>query len=129
MARMVDQCCVNFGAEILKVIPGYISTEVDARLSYDVEGTVCRARQIMAMYKEKEVDASRVLIKLAATWEGVQAAKRLEAEGVKCNLTLLFGFCQAVICAEADVTLISPFVGRIMDWYKRELKVDGFAPE
>jgi transaldolase len=129
MAFMVDRCCVNFGAEIVKVIPGYISTEVDARLSYDVEATVRRARQIIGMYQEKGVGKDRVLIKLASTWEGVQAAQQLEAEGIKCNLTLLFGFCQAVICAEANVTLISPFVGRIMDWYKKELKVDGFAPE
>jgi transaldolase len=129
LALMVDRCCVNFGAEIVKEIPGYISTEVDARLSYDIAATVQRAERIIAMYEEKGVMKERVLIKLASTWEGVQAARQLEAKGIHCNLTLLFGFCQAAICAEAGVTLISPFVGRIMDWYKKELKVDGFAPE
>jgi transaldolase len=129
LALMVDRCCVNFGSEILSVIPGYISTEVDARLSYDVDATVRRARRIIDMYAEKGVSKNRVLIKLAATWEGVQAARQLEAVGIGCNLTLLFGFCQAAICGDAGVTLISPFVGRIMDWYKKELKVDGFAPE
>jgi len=126
IALMVDRCCVNFGAEILKEVPGYISTEVDASLSYDVENTIRRAEGIIAMYKDKGVSADRVLIKLAATWEGVQAAKELESRGIHCNLTLLFGFSQAAICAEAGVTLISPFVGRITDWYKKELKVDGF---
>jgi len=128
VAPMVDRCCVNFGAEILKEIPGYISTEVDASLSYDVDATIRRAEGIIAMYKEKGVSKDRVLIKLAATWEGVKAAKELESRGIQCNLTLLFGFSQAVICAEAGVTLISPFVGRISDWYKKELKVDGFEP-
>jgi transaldolase len=128
VALMVDRCCVNFGAEILKEIPGYISTEVDASLSYDVEATIRRAEGIIAMYAEKGVSKDRVLIKLAATWEGVKAAEELESRGIRCNLTLLFGFSQAVICAEAGVTLISPFVGRISDWYKKELKVDGFKP-
>lgn len=129
LALMVDRCCVNFGAEIVKEIPGYISTEVDARLSYDIDATLLRAERIIAMYKDKGVPKERVLIKLASTWEMVQAARQLESRGIRCNLTLLFGFCQAVICADAGVTLISPFVGRIMDWYKKELKVDGFAPE
>lgn len=129
LALMVDRCCVNFGAEIVKEIPGYISTEVDARLSFNIEATVQRAERIIAMYQDKGVPKERVLIKLASTWEMVQAARQLESRGIRCNLTLLFGFCQAVICADAGVTLISPFVGRIMDWYKKELKVDGFAPE
>jgi transaldolase len=128
VSLMVDRCCVNFGAEILKEVPGYISTEVDASLSYDVDATIQRAEGIIAMYAEKGVSKDRVLIKLAATWEGVKAAEELESRGIQCNLTLLFGFCQAVICAEAGVTLISPFVGRIMDWFKKELKVDGFEP-
>jgi len=129
LALMVDRCCVNFGAEMLKVIPGCVSTEVDARLSFDVTATVQRARRIIAMYAEKGVNKERVLIKLAATWESVQAARQLESEGIRCNLTLLFGFCQAVICADAGVALISPFVGRITDWHKKEMKVDGFAAE
>lgn len=129
LALMVDRCCVNFGAEMLKVIPGCVSTEVDARLSFDVAATLQRARRIIAMYAEKGVNKERVLIKLAATWESVQAARQLESEGIRCNLTLLFGFCQAVICADAGVALISPFVGRITDWHKKEMKVDGFAAE
>jgi transaldolase len=128
LALMVDRCCVNFGAEALKVIPGVVSTEVDARLSYDTEATVQRARRIIDLYQEKGFGKDRILIKLAATWEGAEAARQLEAEGIHCNLTLLFGFCQAQICAEAGVTLISPFVGRITDWYKNQMKVDGFKP-
>lgn len=121
------QLFVNFGAEILKYVPGYVSTEVDARLSFDVEGSLRRARRLVSMYEELGVPKSRVLIKLAATWEGIQAARVLEAEGTHCNMTLLFSFAQAVACADAGATLISPFVGRIMDWYKKSTGKD-FAP-
>ncbi|TPX35536.1 transaldolase [Synchytrium microbalum] len=117
----LDRLLVNFGVEILKIVPGRVSTEVDARLSFDLEGTLDKARRLVAMYEEVGVDArKRVLIKIASTWEGIQAAKELEAkDGIHCNLTLLFSFPQAVACAEAQVTLISPFVGRILDWYKK----------
>ena len=108
-----------FGTEITKIIPGYVSTEVDARLSFDTEGSVSRAKRIIKMYEANGVPKERVLIKLATTWEGIQAAKILKKEGISCNMTLLFAFEQAVACAEADVRLISPFVGRILDWYKK----------
>jgi transaldolase len=115
-----DKLLVNFGAEILKIVPGRVSTEVDARLSFDKEASIEKAKRLVALYKEAGVDKDRILIKLASTWEGIQAAKELEANyGIHCNLTLLFSFAQAVACAEAKVTLISPFVGRIMDWYKK----------
>ncbi|KAJ3211456.1 Transaldolase [Entophlyctis luteolus] len=116
----LDKLLVNFGTEILKIVPGRVSTEVDARLSFDKEATVAKAKRIIALYDEAGVSKDRVLIKIASTWEGIQAAKELEADyGIHCNLTLLFGFAQAVACAEAKVTLISPFVGRILDWYKK----------
>ncbi|KAJ3323019.1 Transaldolase [Boothiomyces sp. JEL0866] len=116
----MDKLAVNFGAEILKIVPGRVSTEVDARLSFDKEGSIAKAKRIIALYEEAGISKDRVLIKLASTWEGIQAAKELEANyGIHCNLTLLFSFAQAVACAEAKVTLISPFVGRIMDWYKK----------
>ncbi len=114
----LDEICVIFGKEILKIIPGRVSTEVDARLSYDVEGTIRKARKIISLYNEDGISNDRVLIKIASTWEGIKAAEILEKEGIHCNLTLLFGFAQAAACAEAGVTLISPFVGRILDWYK-----------
>ncbi|CAL9733849.1 transaldolase [Monosporozyma servazzii] len=115
----VDRLLVEFGKEILKIVPGRVSTEVDARLSFDKDATIKKALEIIALYKEVGVEKERVLIKIAATWEGIQAARELEAKhGIHCNLTLLFSFVQAVACAEAEVTLISPFVGRIMDWYK-----------
>ncbi|CAG8505062.1 7466_t:CDS:2, partial [Scutellospora calospora] len=114
-----DKLLVNFGAEILKIIPGRISVEVDAQLSYNTEATVVKARQLIALYKEIGVDKSRVMIKIASTWEGIQAAKVLEKEGIQCNMTLLFSFTQAVACAEAGVTLISPYAGRILDWYMK----------
>lgn len=126
---MIDRCAVNFGTEILKIVPGYVSTEVDARLSYDVKGNIKRARRIISMYEEQGIPRNRILIKLAATYEGVEAAKVLEAENIQCNMTLLFAFEQAVLCGEAGVTLISPFVGRIMDWYKKDQGVDGFEPQ
>ncbi|KAJ3332798.1 hypothetical protein HDU76_013044 [Blyttiomyces sp. JEL0837] len=116
----LDTLLVNFGSEILKIVPGRVSTEVDARLSFDKAGTIAKAKRIIALYEEAGVKKERVLIKIASTWEGIQAAKELEAQhGIHCNLTLLFGFPQAVACAEAKVTLISPFVGRILDWYKK----------
>ena len=113
-----DKLAVSIGCEILNLVPGLISTEVDARLSFDTEATVAKARKLITMYKDAGVDSSRILIKIASTWEGIKAAEILEAEGIRCNLTLLFNFAQAVACAEAKVTLISPFVGRILDWYK-----------
>jgi transaldolase len=116
---VMDHLLVRFGCEILRTIPGRVSTEVDARLSFDTEATVQRARRIMALYEAQGVARERVLIKIASTWEGIQAAARLESEGIRCNLTLLFSFCQAVACGQARVQLISPFVGRIYDWYKK----------
>ena len=116
----MDSLFVAFGTEILKIVPGRVSTEVDARLSFDTEGTLAKARRLMELYDEAAVDRSRVLIKIASTWEGIKAAEKLEKEGIHCNLTLLFSFAQAVACAEAGVTLISPFVGRIYDYYKKE---------
>lgn len=115
-----DNVLVAFGTEILKIVPGRVSTEVDARLSFDKEATKAKARQLIKLYESKGISKDRVLIKIASTWEGIQAARELERdEGIHCNLTLLFGFGQAVACAEAGVTLISPFVGRILDWYKK----------
>lgn len=114
----LDKLAVNFGCEILKHVPGRVSTEVDARLSFDTEATVAKGRRLIKMYEEAGIDRKRILIKVASTWEGIKAAEILEKEGIACNLTLLFSFAQAVACAEANVTLISPFVGRILDWYK-----------
>ena len=116
----MDSLFVAFGTEILKIVPGRVSTEVDAKLSFDTEATLAKARRMMELYDEAGVDRSRVLIKIASTWEGIKAAEKLEKEGIHCNLTLLFSFAQAVACAEAGVTLISPFVGRIYDFYKKE---------
>lgn len=116
---IVDAVLVRFGLEILKVVPGRVSTEVDARLSFDTRATVERARTIIGRYERAGIGRERVLIKIASTWEGIRAAAELEREGIHCNLTLLFAFCQAVACGEAGVTLISPFVGRIYDWYKK----------
>ncbi|KAK6905024.1 transaldolase [Kwoniella mangroviensis CBS 10435] len=115
----LDRLLVEFGSEILKIIPGRVSTEVDAKFSFDTQATINKAHQIIDLYKEQGISKDRVLIKIASTYEGIQAAKKLEEEGIHCNLTLLFGFGQAVACAEAGVTLISPFVGRILDWYKK----------
>jgi len=120
----LDQLFVAFGSEILKHIPGRVSTEVDARLSFDTEKSIAKARKLIALYEGRGVHRNRVLIKLASTWEGIRAAERLEREGIHCNLTLLFSFAQAVACADAGVTLISPFVGRIYDWHKAARKVD-----
>jgi len=120
---------VNFGAEILKIVPGRVSTEVDARLSYDKERSIAKARELISLYEKIGIGKDRVLIKLGSTWEGIQAARVLEAEhGIHCNLTLLFSFAQAVACAEAKVTLISPFVGRIYDWYIKNTDQKSFLP-
>src|SRR5688572_4361200 len=116
----MDKLMVNFGCEILKIVPGRVSTEVDAALSFDTGGTVNKAHQLMSLYEEAGIDRKRVLIKIASTWEGIRAAEKLEREGIHCNLTLLFSFAQSVACAEAGVTLISPFVGRIYDWHRKE---------
>jgi transaldolase len=117
--RLVDEVLVRFGLEILKLVPGRVSTEVDARLAFDTAATIARAHRLVELYERAGASRERVLLKVAATWEGIQAAKALEHEGIHCNLTLLFSFCQAVACGEAGVTLISPFVGRIYDWHKR----------
>jgi transaldolase len=126
----MDKLAVNFGTEILNVVPGRVSTEIDARLSFDTEGTVRRAEALVELYAQARIDArERVLFKIASTWEGIRAAERLERQGIHCNLTLLFGFAQAVACAEAGVTLISPFVGRILDWYKQAENVAGYPAD
>ncbi|KMV28492.1 transaldolase [Photobacterium swingsii] len=124
-----DMLAVSIGKEILNVVPGRISTEVDARLSYDTEGSIAKARQLIKMYNDAGITNDRILIKLASTWEGIRAAEVLEKEGINCNLTLLFSFAQARACAEAGVFLISPFVGRIMDWYKAKEGRDFEAQE
>ena len=126
---MMDRLAVNFGAEILKIIPGRISTEVDARLSFDTNATVARAEKLISLYDQAGIDTSRILIKIASTWEGIQAAGELERRGIHCNLTLMFSLAQAVAAAKAGGTLISPFVGRIMDWYKKADGVDGYPPD
>jgi transaldolase len=118
--EFIDRLFVLFGSEILKVVPGRVSTEVAASLSFDTEATIAKGRKLISLYEKKGVARQRVLIKVASTWEGIRAAELLEKEGIHCNLTLLFSFAQAVACAEAGVTLISPFVGRIYDWYKKE---------
>ncbi|KKC97839.1 transaldolase [Photobacterium halotolerans] len=124
-----DKLAVNIGKEILNVVPGRISTEVDARLSYDTQASVAKARKLIKMYNDAGISNERILIKLASTWEGIRAAEVLEKEGINCNLTLLFSFAQARACAEAGVFLISPFVGRIMDWYKAKEGRDFEASE
>lgn len=121
-----DRLAVSFGLKILEIIPGRVSTEVDARLSYDTAATVAKGRELITQYEAKGVSRERILIKIAATWEGIQAAAELEKEGIHCNLTLLFGLHQAIACAEAGVTLISPFVGRILDWYKKDTGRDSY---
>lgn len=123
-----DRLAVSFGLKILQIIPGRVSTEVDARLSYDTDATVAKARDLIGQYQAAGVAKERVLIKIAATWEGIKAAEILEKEGIHCNLTLLFGLHQAIACAEAGVTLISPFVGRILDWYKKDTGRDSYPP-
>jgi len=129
LALIMDKLAVNFGLEILKVVGGLVSTEVDARLSFDKENTILRARRIISMYEDAGISKDRILIKIASTWEGIQAAKELKADGINCNLTLLFSFGQAVSCAQAGVYLISPFVGRIRDWYQAKTGKTYAAPE
>lgn len=123
-----DKLAVNIGLEILKIVPGRISTEVDARLSYDTQATVEKARKLIALYNEAGISNDRILIKIASTWQGIRAAEILEKEGINCNLTLLFSEAQARACAEAGVYLISPFVGRILDWYKANSDKKEYAP-
>ncbi len=125
----LDKVFVNFGCEILKIIPGRVSTEVDARLSFDVEGSMKKARKLVSFYEKEGIERERLLIKLASTWEGVLAAKELEKENIHCNMTLLFSLPQAIACAEANATLISPFVGRILDWYKKSENKESYPPE
>jgi transaldolase len=125
--EIIDELLVLFGVEILKIVPGRVSTETDARLSFDTAGTIDKAKKLIGLYVKQGIDRQRVLIKIASTWEGIRAAEVLEREGIHCNLTLLFSLPQAVACAEAGVQLISPFVGRILDWYKAAEKRD-FAP-
>ncbi|WP_288917519.1 transaldolase family protein, partial [uncultured Synechococcus sp.] len=126
VAEALDEICVSFGKEILKIVPGRVSTEVDARLSFDTEATIAKAHKLIGLYNDAGITNERVLIKIASTWEGIKAAESLEKEGIHCNLTLLFGFAQAVACAEAGITLISPFVGRILDWYKKDSGRDSY---
>jgi transaldolase len=121
---IVDRLLIGFGVEILKLIPGRVSTEIDAALSFDTEATVAKGRELIALYEAAGIQRERVLIKIASTWEGIRAAEILEKEGIRCNLTLLFSLCQAIACAEAGVQLISPFVGRIYDWYRKSTGTD-----
>ncbi|EIE6850104.1 TPA: transaldolase [Escherichia coli] len=123
-----DKLAVNIGLEILKLVPGRISTEVDARLSYDTEASIAKAKRLIKLYNDAGISNDRILIKLASTWQGIRAAEQLEKEGINCNLTLLFSFAQARACAEAGVFLISPFVGRILDWYKANTDKKEYAP-
>lgn len=125
----MDRVAVNFGLKILEIVPNRVSTEVDARLSFDKEASIAKARDLIALYEAEGISRDRVLIKLAATWEGIRAAEVLEKDGIHCNLTLLFSFAQAVACADAGVKLISPFVGRILDWHKKDRGVEEIAPE
>lgn len=129
LSHACDQVAVNIGAEVLNYVPGRISTEVDARLSFNKAQCIAKAHKLIALYAEKGIDKSRILIKIAATWEGIRAAEQLEKEGINCNLTLLFSFAQARACAEAGVFLISPFVGRIYDWYQKNQPSDTYVAE
>ncbi len=128
LSHAMDKVFVNFGLEILKIIPGRVSTEVDARLSFDVDGSIEKAHHLVSLYEAAGIDRKRVLIKLASTWEGVLAAAALEKEGIRCNMTLMFSLPQAIACAEARATLVSPFVGRILDWYKKNEGVASYPP-
>ncbi len=129
LEHAMDKVFVNFGLEILKIIPGRVSTEVDARLSFDVEGSIQKARTLVALYESSGMMRNRILIKLASTWEGILAAEQLEKEGIHCNMTLMFSLAQAIGCAEAKATLISPFVGRILDWYMKAEGKSGYLPQ
>lgn len=124
LQKAMDKLAVNFGLKILEIVPGRVSTEVDARLSFDTEATVAKARELIALYEAAGISRERILIKVASTWEGIRASEILEKEGIHGNLTLLFSIAQAIRCAEANITLISPFVGRILDWHKKEKGVD-----
>ncbi|MGK5064227.1 transaldolase [Janthinobacterium sp. LB3P112] len=128
-AEIIDRLLIAFGVEILQTIPGRVSTEVDARLSFDTEGTVAKGRDLIALYSNAGIARERVLIKIASTWEGIRAAAILEKEGIRCNMTLLFSLAQAIACAEAGAQLISPFVGRIYDWYKKSTGIDYVGAE
>ena len=128
LSTALDKLAVAFGLEILKIVPGRVSTEVDARLSFDVEASLAKARSLIGRYEKAGISRERILIKVASTWEGICAAKQLTREGIHCNLTLLFSFAQAVACAEAGVQLVSPFVGRILDWYKKSTGRDSYPP-
>jgi transaldolase len=128
-AQVIDRLLVVFGLEILKIVPGRVSSEVDARLSFDREATIAKAREIIALYEKAGISRERILIKIASTWEGIKAAELLQKEGINCNLTLLFSFAQAVACAEGGIKLISPFVGRILDWYKKSTGKDFVGAE
>jgi transaldolase len=129
LSLLMDKVFVDVGVEILKLIPGRVSTEVDARLSFDIQGSIEKGKHLIALYEEMGVTRDRVLIKLASTWEGGLAARELEKQGIHCNMTLLFSLAQAVHCAESKATLISPFVGRILDWFKQHDKVEAYLPE
>lgn len=129
LEKTIDKLFTNFGSEILRMVPRWVSTEADARLSFDTEATVTRARGLIDLYEKSGVSRDRILIKIATTWEGIRAAQILEKEGIRCNLTLLFSFSQAVACAQAGVFLISPFVGRIMDWYKKKENKASYPPD
>ncbi|MCE5177648.1 MAG: transaldolase [Porphyromonadaceae bacterium] len=130
LSKAMDKLAVNFGLEILKIVPGRVSTEVDARLSFDTEATVKKAHELISLYEDEGISRERILIKVASTWEGIKAAEILEEAGIHCNLTLLFSHAQAIACAEAGVRLISPFVGRILDWHKKDRGVSEIpAPE
>jgi len=125
----VEKLFVNFGLEILKIVPGRVSTEVDARMSFDNEGTVKKAREVIAMYKEAGIDRERILVKIASTWEGIKAAETLTKEGIHCNMTLMFSLAQAIACADAKVKLVSPFVGRILDWHTNNNPAHKYTPD
>lgn len=129
LLKTVDKLLITFGREILKIVPRYVSTEVDARLSFDTEATIARIYELIRLYEEIDIPKERILFKIASTWEGIQAAKVLEKQGIRCNMTLLFGFGQAVACAEVGAYLISPFVGRILDWYKAKEGVARYLPD
>jgi len=129
LANCADKFAISIGSEILKIIPGRVSTEVDSRLSFDTQGTIDKAKRLIGLYENEGISKDRILIKMASSWEGIRAAEQLEKEGINCNLTLLFGFSQAAACADAGVFLISPFVGRILDWYKADTGRDSYPAQ
>jgi transaldolase len=129
VGQIIDRVLVQFGLEILKIVPGRVSSEVDARLSFDREATIAKARDIISLYEKADISRDRILVKIASTWEGIKAAEQLQKEGINCNLTLLFSFAQAVACADGGIKLISPFVGRILDWHKKNTGKDFSSAE